>query len=63
MPIPARQTLTAHVDFEALANAAREAGAAAYGPTPQGVFLTRLGLFQRTDRYARVQIRPSVPLH
>ena len=52
---PGNADLTAHVDFEALANAAREAGATAYGPVPQGVFLTRLGLFQRTSRLARSQ--------
>lgn len=47
--------LTAHVDFQAFAEAARSAGAAVFGPLPQGVFLTRLGLFQRTDRLARTQ--------
>ena len=47
--------LTAHVDFAALARAARAAGAAAHGPVPQGMFLTRLGLFQRTGRLARTQ--------
>lgn len=47
--------ITAHVDFAALAQAARQAGTAAYGPVPQGVFLARLGLFQRTDRLARGQ--------
>ena len=52
---PGTADLTARVDFEALANAARDAGATAYGPVPQGVFLTRLGLFQRTDRLARSQ--------
>ena len=31
------------------------AGAAVHGPVPQGMFLTRLGLFQRTDRLARTQ--------
>jgi NADH dehydrogenase [ubiquinone] 1 alpha subcomplex assembly factor 7 len=45
--------LTAHVDFAALAGAAREAGAAVQGPVPQGMFLARLGLFQRTNRLAR----------
>ncbi len=45
--------LTAHVDFAALARVARAAGAAAHGPLPQGLFLTRLGLFQRIDRLAR----------
>jgi NADH dehydrogenase [ubiquinone] 1 alpha subcomplex assembly factor 7 len=52
---PGTADLTAHVDFAALAAAAHEAGAATYGPLPQGVFLTRLGLFQRTDMLARTQ--------
>jgi NADH dehydrogenase [ubiquinone] 1 alpha subcomplex assembly factor 7 len=47
--------LTAHVDFQAIAEAARRAGAAAFGPVPLGLLLTRLGLFQRTDRLARGQ--------
>jgi NADH dehydrogenase [ubiquinone] 1 alpha subcomplex assembly factor 7 len=47
--------LTAHVDFAALAAAARAAGAEVHGPVPQGVFLTRLGLFQRTGTLARSQ--------
>ena len=29
------------------------AGAARHGPTPQGLFLARLGLFQRTHQLAR----------
>jgi NADH dehydrogenase [ubiquinone] 1 alpha subcomplex assembly factor 7 len=45
--------LTAHVDFAALATAAVSAGAAVHGPVPQGLFLARLGLFQRTNRLAR----------
>jgi SAM-dependent MidA family methyltransferase len=52
---PGTADLTAHVDFAALAGAARRAGAAVHGPLPQGVFLARLGLFQRTDRLARGQ--------
>jgi SAM-dependent MidA family methyltransferase len=47
--------LTAHVDFAALAEVARGAGAAVHGPLPQGVFLTRLGLMQRTGVLARSQ--------
>jgi NADH dehydrogenase [ubiquinone] 1 alpha subcomplex assembly factor 7 len=47
--------LTAHVDFAAFGATARKAGAATHGPLPQGKFLTRLGLFQRTDRLARTQ--------
>jgi SAM-dependent MidA family methyltransferase len=52
---PGEADLTAHVDFAALAATARDAGAAAHGPLPQGVFLTRLGLFQRTGVLARAQ--------
>jgi SAM-dependent MidA family methyltransferase len=47
--------LTAHVDFAALAEAARTAGAATQGPVPQGVFLARLGLPRRVDALARNQ--------
>jgi SAM-dependent MidA family methyltransferase len=52
---PGGADLTAHVDFGALAAAAKGAGAAVWGPVPQGMFLSRLGLFQRTDRLARGQ--------
>ena len=52
---PGTADLTAHVDFPALTATARDAGAAVHGPVPQGVFLTRLGLLQRTDRLARSQ--------
>ncbi len=45
---PGEADLTAHVDFEALANAAQVAGARAYGPVPQGHFLMALGLAERT---------------
>ncbi len=50
---PGSADLTAHVDFAAFAAAARAAGVAVHGPIPQGVFLSRLGLFQRIDRLAR----------
>jgi SAM-dependent MidA family methyltransferase len=50
---PGTADMTAHVDFATFAAAARDAGAATHGPIPQGVFLTRLGLFQRTGRLAR----------
>ncbi len=52
---PGNADLTAHVDFAALARAARAGGAAVHGPVPQGLFLTRLGLFQRTGRLAQTQ--------
>jgi len=44
---PGEADLTAHVDFSALARAAVDAGACVYGPTPQGVFLRRLGILER----------------
>ncbi len=46
---PGSADLTAHVDFQSLAGAAREAGAAAYGPVPQGIFLKRLGIDARVE--------------
>jgi SAM-dependent MidA family methyltransferase len=52
---PGAADLTAHVDFATFAAVARSAGAATHGPLPQGIFLTRLGLFQRTDRLARTR--------
>ncbi len=52
---PGTADLTAHVDFAALTRIARDAGAAVWGPVPQGMFLAHLGLFQRTDRLARGQ--------
>ncbi len=42
--------LTAHVDFQAFAHAA--AGCTRYGPESQGMFLARLGLFQRSHALA-----------
>jgi SAM-dependent MidA family methyltransferase len=47
---PGSADLTAHVDFPAFAQAA---GVPSHGPIPQGVFLTRLGLFARIDRLAQ----------
>jgi SAM-dependent MidA family methyltransferase len=44
---PGTADLTAHVDFAAIARVAREAGAAVWGPVAQGVFLGRLGLWER----------------
>jgi NADH dehydrogenase [ubiquinone] 1 alpha subcomplex assembly factor 7 len=49
---PGEADVTAHVDFPALAAAARKAGAAVYGPVPQGAFLAALGLGVRTARLA-----------
>lgn len=44
---PGEADLTAHVDFAGLATAAIEAGAAAFGPVPQGTFLESLGIGAR----------------
>jgi len=46
---PGDADLTAHVDFEALAQAARRAGAKAYRAIPQGTFLRRLGIEARAQ--------------
>jgi SAM-dependent MidA family methyltransferase len=44
---PGECDLTAHVDFPRLADAARGAGAAAFGPATQADFLRRLGIHAR----------------
>lgn len=49
---PGAADLSAHVDFAALAGAARRAGAAVHGPAPQGAFLRRLGLEARLGALA-----------
>ena len=52
---PGKGDLTAHVDFAALAGVAAACGVAVHGPIPQGMFLARLGLHQRSYRLARQQ--------
>lgn len=47
---PGSADLTAHVDFAALKQATE---ARVHGPVPQGMFLARLGLFQRANRLAQ----------
>ncbi len=47
---PGEADLTAHVDFAAMAAAARRAGAQVDGPTEQGPFLLSLGLAERAER-------------
>ena len=44
---PGLVDLTAHVDFEALAQAAEGMGARVHGPVPQGEFLRELGVDER----------------
>jgi SAM-dependent MidA family methyltransferase len=50
---PGTADLTAHVDFEAVARAARRSGAAVTQMTTQGVFLERLGITARAQALAR----------
>jgi NADH dehydrogenase [ubiquinone] 1 alpha subcomplex assembly factor 7 len=47
---PGESDLTAHVDFEALGKAARDAGLVLHGPLEQGAFLNALGLEARTEQ-------------
>jgi NADH dehydrogenase [ubiquinone] 1 alpha subcomplex assembly factor 7 len=47
---PGESDLTAHVDFDALAKAARDAGLTVHGPLEQGFFLQALGLEARTEQ-------------
>jgi NADH dehydrogenase [ubiquinone] 1 alpha subcomplex assembly factor 7 len=49
---PGEADLTAHVDFAALAQSARDGGAAAFGPVSQSDLLNRLGIVQRGERLA-----------
>ncbi len=51
---PGEQDLTAHVDFDALGQIAKVAGAKVHGPVEQGEFLKRLGLAVRAKRLAGV---------
>ncbi len=46
---PGDADLTAHVDFAAMAKAATQAGAVAYGAVEQGAFLKSLGINERTE--------------
>lgn len=50
---PGEQDLTAHVDFEAVANAARNAGACVTRVVLQGEWLVRLGIEARAQSLSR----------
>ena len=52
---PGERDLTAHVDFAALAGAARRGGIAASGVVAQGAWLEALGIGQRSAALARAQ--------
>jgi NADH dehydrogenase [ubiquinone] 1 alpha subcomplex assembly factor 7 len=56
MALPGLTDLTAHVDFEALAQAGRKTGARVHGPVDQGTFLKRLGI---ETRAATLQARAA----
>ncbi len=47
---PGEADLTTHVDFAALAEAARSADAGVHGPVAQGAFLTSLGIEERARK-------------
>ena len=47
---PGEADLSAHVDFSAVAEAARGRGLMVDGPTTQAEFLGRLGILERTSR-------------
>jgi SAM-dependent MidA family methyltransferase len=50
---PGERDLTAHVDFEALAAAARAGGVRVFGPVQQGEWLTAMGIDLRAGALAR----------
>lgn len=47
---PGSADITAHVDFAALSEAARDAGARVHGPAEQGLFFVALGMAARAER-------------
>jgi NADH dehydrogenase [ubiquinone] 1 alpha subcomplex assembly factor 7 len=47
---PGEDDLSAHVDFAALAAAAKRGGASASGPVTQGTFLANLGIAERAEQ-------------
>jgi len=52
---PGRTDISAWVDFEAIRNAADDAGSYVAGPVDQGDFLKALGLFERAEQLAEGQ--------
>ena len=61
---PGAADLTAHVDFAALAQAARSGGAVAVaGPLPQGAFLERLGITARANALLETLEGPAREAH
>jgi len=60
---PGDTDLTAHVDFEPLAQEAQHAGILASGLTHQGVFLERLGITQRAQTLAEGLTENALDAH
>jgi len=60
---PGEQDLTAHVDFEAVGNVAREAGAAVTKVVSQGEWLKRLGIDARAQSLARAHPERAEEIH
>lgn len=60
---PGQADLTAHVDFEPMAQAARAMGAAAHGPIGQGTLLERLGIATRAAKLAQALSGESLQAH
>ncbi|MDO9524662.1 MAG: SAM-dependent methyltransferase, partial [Gemmobacter sp.] len=60
---PGTADLTAHVDFEPLANAATATGACVHGPIGQGLLLDRLGIGPRAQALARHMIGATLDSH
>jgi SAM-dependent MidA family methyltransferase len=60
---PGQQDLTAHVDFETTAMAAREAGAVATDVIAQGSWLQRLGIEARASALARTHPERAEEIH
>ena len=59
---PGTRDLSAHVDFTALAAAARHGGAQIFGPRPQGEFLGALGIGARARRLAETNPAEAGPV-
>ena len=60
---PGEADLTAHVDFEPLAQAARAAGARVSAMTGQGALLERLGITPRAQALAKSLTGPALEAH
>jgi NADH dehydrogenase [ubiquinone] 1 alpha subcomplex assembly factor 7 len=56
---PGASDLSAHVDFRALADAARQGGAAVFGPVGQGEFLTSIGIIERAQTLSRNHLKTA----